>query len=161
MSIELLDVILPETVDLNIADINDKDTLFAYLTSMLGKTGRITSEQEFMKSLYEREDMGSTYMGNEIAIPHGKSSSVSSATVVFARSIDGFTYVSGGEEGLVKIIFMLAIPGDTEASEYLKVLASLARLLMYESFTEALLKAQNYQDVITAISEAEQEHFEK
>lgn len=161
MSIELLNVILPETVDLNIEGIQDKDSLFAHLTSMLGKTGRITSEEEFLSSLYEREDMGSTYMGNYIAIPHGKSSAVSSATVAFARSVDGFTYESGGEEGPVKIIFMLAIPGDTEASEYLRVLASLARLLMYESFCEALLKSQNYQDVISAIKEAETEHFEK
>jgi PTS system, fructose subfamily, IIA component len=161
MSIELLDVILPETVDLNIAHINNKDTLFAHMTSMLKRTGRIASEQDFLSSLYEREDMGPTYMGNFIAIPHGKSSSVLTATVAFARSVEGFSYKSADEEGEVKIIFMLAIPGDTEASEYLKVLASLARLLMYESFIEALLNAQNYQDVISAIREAEQEHFEK
>ena len=161
MSIELLDVILPETVDLNIAHINDKDTLFVHMTSMLKKSGRITSEQEFLSSLYEREDMGSTYMGNDIAIPHGKSSSVLTATVAFARSDEGFSYKSADEEGAVKIIFMLAIPADTEASEYLRVLASLARLLMHESFIEMLMKAQNYQDVITAIRDAEKEHFEK
>ncbi len=149
------EVLLPNIVDLNDGSFNDKDDLFHHMVSLLFKAGKVKSEEEFLKSLYEREDMGSTYMGNYIAIPHGKSETVTSPTIAFCRCSNGVLYESNGEVGTAKIIFMLAIPKSVSSNDYIRILSTLSRLLIYDEFVEKIYKSQNYEDLISAIKTAE------
>lgn len=155
MNYQISEVILPETVDLETVKFQSKDDLFRHMVSLFRQAGKIESEEKFVQSLYEREDMGSTYMGNHIAIPHGKSSTVVSPGIAFCRCEEGVRYESGDESGIAKLIFMLAIPESTAADEYIRVLSTLARLLMYEDFIEALYRSKGYKDVIDAVKSAE------
>lgn len=152
---QISNVILPETVDLNIDNFKCKDELFQYMASLFKKAGKIKSEEKYLESLYEREGIGSTYMGNNIAIPHGKSDTVVSPTIAFCRSTKGITYGSHDEIGTAKIIFMLAIPKSTAPDDYIKVLSTLARLMIHEEFMSALYKAEDYDDVINAVKTTE------
>ena len=155
MEFQISEVILPKTVDLEPIDFHSKDELFRHMVSLFYQAGKIQSEERFLKSLYEREEMGSTLMGNDISIPHGKSETVLSPCIAFCRSKKGVPYESGGEEGIAKLTFMLAIPANTAPNDYIRVLSMLARLLMYEDFTEALYSSKDYPDVIDAIKAAE------
>ena len=155
MSFLISDVILPETVDLDYGSFKSKNDLFRHMVSLLYKAGKINSEEKFLESLYERESIGSTYMGNCIAIPHGKSEAVVSSGIAFCRCAEGGLYESCNETGVVNLIFMFAIPPQTSGENYLKLLSTLARLLMHEDFIQKIYGAKDYMEVIKAIQTAE------
>jgi fructose-specific phosphotransferase system IIA component len=155
MSFLISDVILPETVDLDYGSFKSKDDLFRSMVSLLYKAGKITSEEKFLESLYEREAIGSTYMGNGIAIPHGKSEAVVGSGIAFCRCAEGGLYESYNENGIVNLIFMFAIPQQTSGDNYIKLLSTLARLLMHEDFIQKLYEAKDYKEVIKAIRATE------
>ncbi len=150
------EVIQPSAIDLDLQGIHSKDDVIACLAKKLDEAGLLVDKDLYIRSVYEREDMGSTYMGFDIAIPHGKSPGVREAGIAFGRCMDGFEYVSQNDKANVKLVFLLAIPDRTSPDAYMAVLAKLARLLVHEEFREALMLASNYYDVISAIIECEQ-----
>lgn len=150
------EVIQPTTIDLDLQDIHSKDDVIACLAERLDKAGLLVDKETYIQSVYEREEMGSTYMGFEIAIPHGKSPGVREAGIAFGRSNEGFEYISQNDKANVRLIFLLAIPDRTSPDAYMAVLAKLARLLVHEEFRDALMQATSYEDVLAAIIECEQ-----
>jgi len=154
-SLKISEVIRPETIDLDLMGINNKDQVIAHLAEKLDQAGLLVDKDVYVKSVYEREEMGSTYMGYDIAIPHGKSPGVREAGIAFGRSTEGFEYVSQNDRAIVRLIFLLAIPDRTSADAYMAVLAKLARLLIHDEFQQALKIAKNYDDVLNAIIDCE------
>ncbi len=153
--IEISQVIKPETVDLNGTGIKNKEALLDHMISMMVKAGIVNSRQEYLEAIYKRETMGPTYMGNFIAIPHGKCEAVKSPGIAFCRCNSGVFYNTDLGGGKVKLIFMLAIPAHMSGKEYMRVLAQLARLLVYPDFVDRLYKARKYDDVVNAINDCE------
>ncbi len=149
------DVLLRETVELELNEIEDKEQLIRHLSQLLFNVGKIRSVDEFVDAVYQRESMGPTYMSENVAFPHAKSDAVISAGVAFGRSKDGVLYESDDISGLAKIVFLIAIPDEMESSTYIEILKNLARLLMREEFRESLLKAKCYEDVIGAVQHHE------
>lgn len=153
--IEISQVIKPETVDLAGYGLKDKKSLLDHMISMMFKAGIVDSKNEYLEAIYEREAMGPTYMGNFIAIPHGKCAAVKNPGVAFCRCNDGVFYHTDLGGGEVKLVFMLAIPDHMNGEEYMRVLSQLARLLVYPEFTDRLYKARTYIDVINGIKDCE------
>ncbi len=153
--LEISHVIRPDTVDLNGHGFASKEELLDHMIEMFVDSGIVDSGKEYLEAIYEREAMGPTYMGNYIAIPHGKSETVKNPGVAFCRCNDGIFYNTDQGGGEVKLIFMLAIPARMSGEEYMRVLSQLARLLVYPDFTDELYKAETYNDVLRAIEECE------
>jgi fructose-specific phosphotransferase system IIA component len=153
--IRISEVIQPETIDLDLQDINCKDDVIQCLAEKLDAAGLLVDKDAYIQSVYEREGMGSTYMGFDIAIPHGKSPGVREAGIAFGRSTEGFEYVSQDDKAIVRLVFLLAIPDRTSPDDYMAVLAKLARLLVHEEFRDALKAAQSYEDVVQAMIDCE------
>jgi PTS system fructose-specific IIA component len=65
------------------------------LAQVLEKNGNISDAEAFTKDVLKREGMTTTGIGNNIAIPHGKSSSVTHASLVFAKNGNLSTGVEG------------------------------------------------------------------
>lgn len=89
----------------------------------------VRSVDDFVRDVMAREAMSSTDVGNGIAIPHARSSSVKESFVSFLRlkkEIDGIRY-----------LFLLGAK-DSEEREYMKMLTQTARALLVESFVEKL-----------------------
>jgi PTS system fructose-specific IIA component len=154
-SLRIAEVIQPETVDLELNGIQDKDELIRYLITLLHRAGKIRSEEEFLRAVQEREALGPTFMENFIAIPHGKSEAVLQAGVAFGRSGEGIWYETQHGGGLAKLIFLLAIPDQMSPDAYIAVLARLARLLVHEEFRAELYAAATYEDVLEAVRRGE------
>ena len=154
-SLRIAEVIQPQTVDLELAGIQDKDALIHYMIGLLYRAGKIRSEEEFLRAVEEREALGPTFMENFIAIPHGKSEAVLEAGVAFGRSGEGIWYQTQHGGGLAKLIFLLAIPDQMSPDEYIAVLARLARLLVHEEFRAELYAAVTYEDVYEAVLRGE------
>ena len=154
-SLRIAQVIQPQTVDLELSGIRDKDELIRHLIALLYRVGKLRSEEEFLRAVQEREALGPTFMENFIAIPHGKSTAVLEAGVAFGRSGEGIWYETQHGGGLAKLIFLLAIPDQMSPDAYIAVLARLARLLVHEEFRAALYAAATYEDVLKAVLRGE------
>lgn len=149
------DVISNETVDLALEVPKDKNSLLSYMVSLLMNVGAIASSEAFIDSIYERESMGPTYMGDFIAIPHGKSETVKKTAIAFCRCDEGFYYPTENGGGMVKLIFMLAIPGKMTSNDYIYLLSRLARLLVHKEFVSELYKAEAFDDILKSFEKFE------
>ena len=92
------------------------------------------------EAVYDREVLGSTGLGNGIAIPHGKFAGIPGVTAVFARLSDPVDFDSVDDQP-VDLIFALFAPKDAGA-EHLRALARVSRLLRQAELREQLRQAR-------------------
>ena len=69
-----------------------KEEVLRELTDLLEKTGKISDREEFLRVILEREELGSTGIGYNIAIPHARSSGVKSLVGAFGISREGIDF---------------------------------------------------------------------
>ena len=106
--------------------------------------------------LAERERLGSTAIGDGIAIPHGKLRGVPKIIGVFGRHADGvdFDSLDGGPS---QLFFVLVAPEDS-TSLHLKALARVSRLLKEGSFRSRLLAAKDSAELYSLIKEEDNKY---
>lgn len=122
-----------------------KDEVYTQMCAKLLDAGRITDAEAFKKALYVREEQGPTGLGDGIAIPHGKSSCVQSATVILGVHKQGIKYESLDDQP-VSIFFMIAVP-ESSNDEHLSILASLCRKMVHREFIEGIKTAETGAEV--------------
>ena len=106
--------------------------------------------------LAERERLGSTAIGDGIAIPHGKLRGVAKIIGAFGRHAAGVDFDSlDGEPS--QIFFVLVAPEDS-ASLHLKALARVSRLLKESSFRSRLLAAKDGDELYSLIKEEDNKY---
>lgn len=149
--VQIGDVLLKELTLLNEPSFQNKEELFLYISDKFEESGVVSDKEAFRKSLEDREELGPTYMGDFIAIPHGKCKEVIKAGVSFIRCKE-FTYRSGDEEGPVKYVFVLAVEDDQEDNSHLRILATIASYLMKDEFKELIAGVQSYDELISGIN---------
>lgn len=93
------------------------------------KAAEITglSERDIFDTIMQREKLGSTGVGNGIAIPHGKLKNVGSIIGIFARLETPVDFEALDDEP-VDLVFMLLAP-ETAGADHLKALSRIARIL--------------------------------
>ncbi|HGF8042137.1 TPA: fructose-specific PTS transporter subunit EIIC [Enterococcus faecium] len=129
-----------------------KDGVIEDLVQRLEKTAAITDKNGFKEVIYDREKESTTGIGMGIAIPHGKSAYVLKPTVAFARSQDGVEWHSLDGK-LAHMIFMIAVPENSQGDMHLKILQRLSRKLMDDDFRQALMDAPDKAAVHQLLSE--------
>lgn len=141
--------------DMMIFDLKSKDKLSVLreLIKPLAAKGAIENEGKFLEVVLKREEEYSTGIGMGVAIPHGKSSLVKKASLVFGKSKDGIDYNSMDGKPAY-LFFLIAAPEDSD-NLHLKILAKLSRSLMHEEVRDELNKAETYEDVINAFKKYE------
>ncbi len=107
--------------------------------------------EELVNVLLERERLGTTAIGEGIAIPHGKLPGLKDVVAVFGRSLAGIDCHSL-DGGLTQLFFLLIAPEDS-AGIHLKALARVSRLLKDKSFRQRLLQADTQADLFQIIAE--------
>lgn len=136
---ELADILAERSV-LVCPDPISKHELF----ELLAKTAAETSGYDaavILAALEEREALGSTGLGNGIAIPHGKVSGLPGVTAVFAR-LDQPVDFEAMDDRPVDIVMMLLAPTGSGA-DHLKALSRVARLLRTETIVEDLRRGRD------------------
>ena len=102
-------------------------------------------------ALADREALGSTGLGNGIAIPHGKMAGLSGVTAVFAR-LDEPVDFEAVDDQPVDLVMMLLAPVGAGA-EHLKALARVARMLRTESVLDSLRRARSKEDLYAILTQ--------
>lgn len=130
-----------------------KEEAINQAVELMGKSGNLLDAQEYKQAVLRREEEGSTGIGEGIAIPHAKSSSVKHASLVGMVFPDGVEFQSlDGEK--VRLLFMIAAP-DGKNEEHLEILSQLSELLMNPEFIQKLLDSKNPQEFCAVIDEAQ------
>ncbi|OGL43221.1 MAG: PTS fructose transporter subunit IIA [Candidatus Schekmanbacteria bacterium RBG_16_38_10] len=129
---------------------HDKAGALRELASLLVTTFKLKEDSEkLVKILDEREKLGSTGIGDGIAIPHGKLSSLNEELLVLGRSKEGIDFNS--MDGKPTYLFFLLMGPEEAAGIHLKALARLSRLLKNASFRESLMKANHPSEIMEMI----------
>lgn len=149
---KISEILLPDGIILNLQN-DEKIAVIKELAQILIDKNIITQPEEFFTSVLKRENLESTGIGQGVAIPHARSSAVTSITVIFGRSQKGIDFSS--LDGLPShLIFLIAAPEDKK-TEYIMTLARLSKLLRKTEARNRLLSAQNAQEVTQTIIDYE------
>ena len=105
--------------------------------------------------LMERERLGSTGIGDSVAIPHGKLADISNLKLAFGRSLKGVNFDS--VDGKLSHLFFLLLAPVNSAGLHLKALAKISRMLMSASFREDLMQAAQAQDIYQLLAAKDEE----
>lgn len=108
-----------------------------------------------IKNILEREKLGSTGIGNGVAIPHCKLKNLDNIICCFGRSLKGVDFQAQDYQP-AHIFFMLVAPEDA-AGEHLKALATISRLCQSASFRSRLMEADSRIDIFDIMVKENQE----
>lgn len=148
---KIIDLLKKECIALNVAPRNKSDAIEKLLDLQM-KSGNIADRESYKKGILAREEMGSTAVGDGIAIPHAKSEAVKSPSLAAMTVPKGVDYDSlDGESS--NILFMIAAPPDGDV--HLEVLSRLMTILMDEDFRKSLLAAKTNDEFLKAVDDAE------
>jgi PTS system nitrogen regulatory IIA component len=149
---KISDFLCPDAVTADLKARN-KEEVIDELVALLVSTGAIEkkSKAKIVEVIMAREALGSTAIGQGIAIPHGKSESVSKLVSGLGISKKGIDFDSlDGEPA--HIFFILIAPQDS-AGPHLKALARVSRLLKDKYFRESLKAAKDSRDIAELVSQ--------
>jgi len=104
-----------------------------------------SSAKEMLRSILAREEIGSTGIGNGVAVPHAKVSALEGLVVALARSDEGLDFHSVDGEP-VHLLFFVASPPD-EADQHLQILESIAKLGRNGDFRMFARRAKNVREI--------------
>lgn len=123
--------------------------------ALMEASGRLNDVEGYRRQVFAREEESTTGVGEGIAIPHGKCSSVNTpglAAMVIKNGVD-FDSLDGEP---VTLLFLIAAP-DTEDNIHLDVLSKLSMMLMDEKFTTSLRNAGTVDEFLDIIDRADEE----
>ena len=110
------------------------------------------NSRTLLENLTKREKLGSTAVGNGIAIPHANISSVDRPFVFVSTLVNGLDFNSS-DDLPVDIIFLLIAP-DKKGSEHLQALALISRLLRNKELTTKLRGCKSAESALAVISQS-------
>lgn len=119
------------------------------MIELISKDKQIKGRDEVAKAIFERERVGTTGIGDGLAIPHARTDAAKDIVIAFARSSDGVDF-DALDKRPVNILFMVVGSGKNE--EYLKVMAILARLLSKKENRQSLMEASTPKEVINLLT---------
>jgi nitrogen PTS system EIIA component len=140
------DLLLPELQARN------KTEVLAELVAVLAQKVPSLDAEAAFRVLKDRESLGSTGIGEGVAIPHGKLEGLERIVLVVGRSSEGVDF-DALDRKPCHIFFMVLAP-EQVAGMHLRILASITRLLKDEAFRHAFLTAQDRELFWDALSSA-------
>ena len=129
----------------------DKASVLKELSSVLVTPCQMTSVEDLLQVLLDREKLGSTGIGEGIAIPHGRLKKLKKFFISFGRSVKGVDFDSIDRKP--SQLFFLVMAPENSAVDNLKLLSRIVTLLKEPSFKKRLMGARSQKELFQIISE--------
>jgi nitrogen PTS system EIIA component len=129
---------------------SDKREALLELSAPFLRTYPKLDQETTLSVLMEREKLGSTGIGEGIAIPHGKLSGLDQMVVCFGRSAAGIDF--NAMDGKPVFLFFLLMAPENSAGQHLKTLAKISRMLKDSQFRAKLTEAGSREDLLKIIA---------
>ena len=147
---KIVDVVRPELI---LADLSGrkKTEVVAELAHHMARQHPEINAQALIKVLLEREQLASTAIGEEVAIPHGKLDAVGRLTACVGRSRVGIDFDS--MDGRPTHLFFVLVAPENSTGIHLKALARISRLFKDPAFRARLLSAKDGAEIYQIIAD--------
>ena len=149
---KILDIINEDLIKPDLSARSKEEALTELAGLIATKEG--LDEEKIVGVLREREKLGSTGIGDGIAIPHGKLKELKKLVASFGRSKKGIDFQS--IDGKPTHLFFLLMAPENTAGVHLKALARISRLLKDKKFRESLLVANNTEGIFQALKDQDE-----
>ena len=152
MSMKISELLNQDSI---VADLQatDKPGVLRELTDTLLINEPDLNRNDVLEVLQEREKLGSTGIGDGVAIPHGKLSGIPELKLVFGRSKSGVDFES--MDGQPAHLFFLLVAPEESVGVHLKTLARISKLLKDSVVRRKLLEAPDRDAIYQAILDEE------
>ena len=149
---QIMDFLSKKAIVIDIKSTKKADVIRELVDALIG-AGEVEKRHrnKLIEALMARETLGSTAIGQGIAIPHAKSDSVSKLVAAFGLSKKGIDFDS--LDGDLAFIFFLLLAPQDSAGPHLKALARISRLLKDKYFRDTLRSCTDEKSIIKIITE--------
>ncbi len=151
----ITDLLKKQGVSLSVS-VKDKKDAIDKLVALHEKCGNLKDTNAYKEGILKREEMGTTAIGMEVAIPHAKSEAVKAPALTAITVPNGVNY-DAPDGADCKLIFMIAATMDGDV--HLEVLARMMQMLMDPEFTSQLKAAKTADEFLKIIDAKEAEKF--
>lgn len=148
----LTELLSPERIKIPLVA-SEKDALLRELVELVGDGGNGAAPEQILTAVREREEVLSTGIGNGVAIPHGKTSSVDRLLLAAGVASDGVDFEA--LDGKPVQLFFLLVGPESAAGDHVKALSRISRLLQRDTFRARLASATHPDEFYAIVSEAE------
>jgi mannitol/fructose-specific phosphotransferase system IIA component (Ntr-type) len=154
MSIRITDFVVKEAINPGVKA-TSKEAVVRELVSSLKTTGKVieSDEENIIKAIMRREQLGSTGIGRGVAIPHAKHESVGKLIGTIGLAPAGIPFESLDNDPVN--IFVLLLYAPERPGEHLRALEAVSRLLRDEKFCQSLLKCTTREEIWHLLCEAD------
>ena len=152
---KITDLLKKEAIKLQ-ASAKTKDEAIDLLVSLHDSAGNLKNKKAYKEAILARESQGTTAIGEGIAVPHAKSSSVKTASLSAITVKNGVNY-NAPDGKPSDILFMIAATEDGD--RHLEILSRLMVLLMDSDFCNSLRKAKTADEFLSIIDKKESEKY--
>jgi len=151
---KLSELLTPECI---ISDLkaHDKKGALEELSQIITEQEPTLNKGSLLQILLERERLGSTGIGEGIALPHGKVEKLNRLMVSFGRSIEGLGFDSVDDQPAY-LLFLLVAP-ENSAGVHLQALAKISRILKDSNFRQRLMQAKSREEIYQIIIDKDEE----
>lgn len=154
----ITELLKKESIELGVK-VSGKEEAIDKLIGLMAAGGRLNDKAGYKEGILAREALGSTAVGEGIAIPHAKVAAVKEPGLAAMVVPDGVDY-EAFDGSLANLIFMIAAP-EGEADVHLEALSRLSTLLMDPDFKNDLIHAESKEEFLKLIDDKESERYEK
>lgn len=129
-----------------------KEEAIKKLADKLEEAGFLTSCNEFLESVYLREEIAPTTVGYGIGLPHGKGSCVKESAVAFMMVKNPILWNIQDDEK-VKIVFMLAVSEEEGKGTHNDILVELSKKILDSNFRNRIENSSSIEEIVKLINE--------
>ncbi len=144
-------LITTELVALDVSLGTQASEVIHALAAAAAQQGRASSAEELAAAAIAREEKTPTGVPGGIAIPHARTSAVTTPTLAMARLQPPVDF--GAKDGPADLVFMIAAP-EGAGQDHLKLLSKLARSLVKKDFVASLRGARDAQEIVDLVETA-------
>ena len=147
-NIKLSGLLKDSSIELGLEGKN-KAEIISELVDVISKSGKVKNKKALSDAIMEREKLGSTAIGNGVAVPHAKIEGIKQTVLAFGRSVAGVDFNSlDGEK--THLFFMLISPKD-DIGAHLKILAKISHLIKDRFMVGLFKNAKSKKEVLSII----------
>ncbi|HPX56032.1 MAG TPA: PTS sugar transporter subunit IIA [Syntrophales bacterium] len=147
---KIVDMLKKEFISTSLRS-KDKEDVLSELCSLFAYGNVKFNHSAMVKALLEREKLGTTGIGDGIAIPHGKLADLDDMYIAFGKSEAGVPFEA--MDGKPAHLFFLLVAPEQSTGQHLKTLAKLSRMLKDVQFRKRLMEARTSDELYRIISE--------
>jgi len=141
-------ILVDESLIILDIDLRSKEEVIEKIADTLDASRRLNDRLQFIHDVLEREEIISTCIGDQIVIPHARSGSVRTASLVYLRLKQSVDWNASEQ---AKYIFNIAVPDVNDENEHLVILSSVARRLLDETRRSIYFHSTSKKAIVSAL----------